>query len=91
MLLTLSARNKDYKEWSGFFVTLVLDGEFDFFPSRLSCILAEKHDFRRQFVRFYLGGGRFRGSNAYLISLQVPPPSPPPSGSHQEVHEKRRN
>ena len=56
ILLTLSVRNKDYKEWSAFVVTLVLDGEFDFFPSRLSFILAEKHDFRRQFVCIYLGG-----------------------------------
>ena len=41
ILLTLSVRNKDYKEWSGFVVTLVLNGEFDFFPSKLCSILAE--------------------------------------------------
>ena len=66
MLLTLSVRNKDYKEWSGFFVTLVLHGEFNFFPSKLCLILAEeKHNFHLRRVRFYL----------------VPLPSPPPSGS----------
>ena len=63
MLLTLSVRNKDYKEWSGFFVTLVLHGEFNFFPSKLCLILAEeKHNFHLRRVRFYLGG-----SNAYLV------------------------
>ena len=35
MLLTLSVRNKDYKEWSGFFVTLVLHGEFNFFSFKI--------------------------------------------------------
>ena len=55
MLLTLSVRNKDYKEWSGFFVTLVLHGEFNFFPSKLCLILAEeKHNFHLRRVRFYL-------------------------------------
>ena len=57
ILLTLSVRNKDYKEWSSFVVTLILNGEFDFFPSKLCFILAEKRHFRPRLVRFYLEGG----------------------------------
>ena len=48
-------------------MTLVLNGEFEFFPSKLCFILAEKHDFRPR---------RGGGDNAYLMSLQVPLPDP---------------
>ena len=99
MLLTLSVRNKDYKEWSGFFVTLVLHGEFNFFPSKLCLILAEeKHNFHLRRVRFYLGGGGQQCLSSPCRSLfllhhrqVLLPPVPGHGGVNQEVHEKSRN
>ena len=87
MLLTLSVRNKDYKEWSGFFVTLVLHGEFNFFPSKLCLILAEeKHNFHLR---------RLSSPCRSLFLLHhrqvLLPPVPGHGGVNQEVHEKSRN
>ena len=57
MLSTLLIRNKDFKKYPGFFLTLWGQGELEIFKVFLQLILTEIEEFRRRRVRFLLWGG----------------------------------
>ena len=57
MILTFLIRSKDSKEYSVFFLNLLLQCELQFFEGFLHFILTEIDEFRRRRVRFLLWGG----------------------------------
>ena len=57
MLSTLLIRNKDFKKYPGFFLTLWGQGELEIFKVFLQLILTEIDKFRRRRVRFFYERG----------------------------------